>query len=72
MQGSVDKTTQRAAWAIGNNKNTVFDTGIYNLTKDETQVLVHFGKEKTQTWFLVRMNDPDAEKGQPSDNTAPK
>lgn len=60
VQGSVDKTTQRAAWTIGNNKNTVFDTGIYNLTKDETQVLVHFGKEKTQTWFLVRMEDPEA------------
>jgi iron complex outermembrane receptor protein len=29
----VDKTTQRAAWTIGDNKNTVLETGVYNLTK---------------------------------------
>ncbi len=64
VQGSVDKKTQRAAWTIGDNKNTVLETGIYNLTKEETQVLVHFGKDKTQTWFMVRMEDPEGEQGQ--------
>ena len=38
----------------------VFETGIYNLTKDETPVLVHFGKERTQQWLLVRMQKPAA------------
>ncbi len=61
VQGAVDKKTQRAAWTIGDNKSPVLDTGIYNLTKDETQVLVHFGKEKTQTWLLVRMEEPEGE-----------
>ena len=57
VQGSFDKTTQRAAWTIGDNKNTVFDTGIYNLTKDETQVLVHFGKR--ETWHIVQQQRND-------------
>jgi hypothetical protein len=56
--GSVDPKTQRAAWTIGKNLNTVFETGIYNLTKEETPVLVHFGKDKTQQWLLVRMEQP--------------
>ena len=53
----MDKKTQRAAWTIGKDKNTVFDTGFYNLTKDETPVLVHVGKN-TQQWMLVRMDKP--------------
>ncbi|MFO0945882.1 MAG: hypothetical protein U1D30_08050 [Planctomycetota bacterium] len=55
VYGSVDKNSQRAAWTIGNNKTTVFETGIYNLTKDQTPVLVHFGGNQTQQWLLVRM-----------------
>ena len=48
----------QAAWSIGDNKNTVFETGAYNLTKDETAVLVHFGKDKTQQWMLARVQQP--------------
>lgn len=58
VYGSVDKLTQRAAWSTGDNKETVFETGIYNLTKDETPVLVHFGKDRTQQWMLVRLKKP--------------
>jgi hypothetical protein len=61
VYGSVDPKTQRAAWTIGKNKNTVFETGINNLTRDETPVLVHFGKDKTQQWLLVRVEKPKAE-----------
>ena len=59
VHGSVDKKTQRAAWTIGTNKNTVIETGIYNLTKDEAPALVHFGKDRTEQWLLVRMNQDD-------------
>ena len=58
VYGSVDPKTQRAAWTIGDKKTTVFETGIYNLTKDQTPVLVHFGKDKTQQWLLVRVEKP--------------
>ena len=57
VQGSVDKKTQRAAWTIGDNKENVIETGIYNLTKDEAPCLVHFGKDKTEQWTLVRLKD---------------
>lgn len=58
VSGSVDKKTQRAAWHMGDNKDTVIETGIYNLTQDVTPVLMHFGKEQTQTWMMVRLPAP--------------
>jgi hypothetical protein len=62
IQGGVDRESQRAAWTVGDNKNTVIETGIYNLTKDQTPVLVHFGQDRTQTWVMIRLDDPDAKK----------
>ncbi len=61
VEGMVDETTQRAAWTIGDNKNTVLETGIYNLTQDEASVLVHFGQQRTQTWLMVRLEEPESE-----------
>ena len=61
VNGSVDKKTQRAAWTIGDNKDNVIETGIYNLTKDEAPVLVHFGKDKTEQWLLVRVKQDQQE-----------
>ena len=55
VQGSVDKQTQKAAWTIGDNKDNVIEAGIYNLTKDQAPALVHFGKDKTEQWLLVRV-----------------
>lgn len=55
----MDKKTQRAAWTIGDNKDNVMKTGIYNLTRDETPMLVHFGKDKTEQWLLVRMDQDE-------------
>jgi hypothetical protein len=55
VHGAVDKKTQRVAWTMGNNKNTVIDTGLVNLTKDEAPVLMHFGKDRTQQWLMVRL-----------------
>ena len=63
VQGSVDKKTQRAAWTIGDNTKNVFESGIYNLTQDEAPMLVHYGKDKTEQWTLVRL-DQDAQQQQ--------
>ncbi len=57
VHGAVDKKTQRAAWTIGDNKSTVIDTGLANLTKDQAPALMHFGKERTQEWLLVRLKN---------------
>jgi hypothetical protein len=70
ITGSVDKQTQRACWTVGKYKDTVMETGIYNLTQDETQVLVHFGTQKTQTWSMVRMNQPQDNAAQGADGAA--
>jgi hypothetical protein len=62
VYGSVDPTTQRAAWSIGEKKTIVFEAGLNNLTQEQTTVLVHYGKERTQQMLLVRIPDPTGEK----------
>jgi hypothetical protein len=61
VSGSVEKRTQRAAWIVGDHKDTVYETGIGNLTEPETTLLVHFGKDRTQQWTLVRLEQPQKE-----------
>ena len=58
VQGAVDKKSQRVAWTVGDNKSTVGETGLYNLTQDESPALIHLGKDKTQQWTLVRLKQP--------------
>jgi hypothetical protein len=58
IYGSVDKRTQRAAWFVGEKKDTVYETGVGNLTQPETSMLVHIGKDRTQQWTLVRLEPP--------------
>ncbi|WP_145055809.1 protocadherin [Lignipirellula cremea] len=58
VQGSVDKSTQRLAFTVGDNTTNVVETGIYNLTKDEAPVLIHLGQDKTEQWLLVRLKNP--------------
>jgi hypothetical protein len=59
VHGSVDKQTQRVAFTVGDNAETVVETGLYNLTKDEAPVLIHFGADRTEQWLLVRLQNPD-------------
>jgi len=56
--GEVEVKSQRAAWSVGDSEQVVFETGIYNLTKPQSPVLVHMGTEKTQQWLLVRLLRP--------------
>lgn len=60
VEGAVDKKTQRAAWIIDDDKDTVYETGIYNLTKDETPILVHLPGDKTEQLLLIRLEDKKA------------
>ena len=61
VEGMVDEETQRAVWkaADGTNPDLVMETGIYNLTQDQAEVLVHFGPEQTQTVLLVRLDETE-------------
>ncbi len=59
ITGSVDKQSQRAAWEMEGNPDVVMETGLFNLTQDTAPALIHFGKDKTETRLLVRMEQPE-------------
>ena len=65
VEGAVDKETQRVTWFVDNRKNVIFDTGLYNLTKDEATVLVHESADKTEQWTLVRLKQNDQSNAAP-------
>jgi hypothetical protein len=58
VSGAVDKKTMRAAWTVANNQTVVYDTGVSNLMKPQSPILVHFGKDKTEQFTLVRLEQP--------------
>jgi hypothetical protein len=58
IQGMVDKQSQRTAWTAAGKTRPVMETGIANLTKENTPALVHFPDGTTQQWLLLRMEDP--------------
>jgi hypothetical protein len=58
--GSVDQKTQRAAWTVGASKTPVYEAGIANLTKSETTMLVHYSKERTDQFSLIRIEEPES------------
>jgi hypothetical protein len=60
VYGSVDKKTQRAAWTVGDKKEPIYEAGFANLTQAETTMMVHFGKDRSQQWTLIRMEEPAA------------
>jgi hypothetical protein len=62
VYGSVDKKSQRAAWTVGDRKEPIYEVGIANLTQAETTMLVHFGKDRTQQWKLIRVEQPAEQK----------
>jgi hypothetical protein len=57
--GSVNKQTQRAAWTVGDRKTPVYETGLPNLTQNETTMMVHYGKERSQQYTLIRIEEPE-------------
>jgi hypothetical protein len=64
VSGMVDERTQRAAWAFadGTQNEVVFETALYNLTRQESTMMVHFGPQSgsTQVWQLVRLEQPES------------
>jgi hypothetical protein len=62
VYGSLDKKSQRIAWTIGDKKEPVYETGLYNLTEKETTMLVHFSKDHTEQYNLFQV--PPQEEGE--------
>lgn len=63
VAGKVDKSSQRAAWRIGDNGKTIYETTLANLTQEVSPIAIHFDTKRTQTWLMVRMPAP-AQTGQ--------
>lgn len=55
ISGKFDDHTQIVTWTIGDNKNFRCETPIDNLTKDEADMWVRYGAERTEKWKLVRL-----------------
>ena len=66
VYGSVDQKTQRAAWTVADKKTPVYEAGIANLSKDETTMLVHYSKDRSQQFNLVRVKQPEDNKSAPN------
>jgi len=64
VQGRVDKQTQRVAFTIGDSKEVVFETGIYNLTQQQTPLLAQ-GDGRTETYLLLRLDPPNSDGSNP-------
>jgi hypothetical protein len=69
VSGALDKKSQRVAWTIGDKKEPVYEAGLYNLTLDQTTILVHFGKDRTEQYKLFRIEQP--QDGQPAQPAQP-
>ncbi len=72
VQGKVDKKTQRVAMTIGDKSDVVLETGLYNLTQPQTDALVHYGPDRTETYTLVRLNKPPDTADAPPPSSPPK
>jgi hypothetical protein len=71
IHGALDKSSQQISWSVGSNADTVFDTSLSELMKENGQVVVQFGPNNTQTMSLVRQKPPvqDNSSGNPTGTT---
>ena len=58
IEGMVDQQSQRAAWTFVGKTKPIMETGLANLTMNETKALVHFSDGQTQQWLMVRVEGP--------------
>jgi hypothetical protein len=54
IHGSVDIQTQRVAFTVGDNRNSVLEAGLGNLMEGAAPALIH-KNGKTDHWLLVRL-----------------
>jgi hypothetical protein len=60
VEGMVDQKSQRAAMTIAGKNTPIVETGLANLTKNETRVLVHFADGQTQQWLMLHVENPQS------------
>lgn len=58
VEGMVDQESQRAAWGPVGEDWPIMETGIANLTEDDSPALLHFDDGQTQQWLMIRLEEP--------------
>jgi hypothetical protein len=58
VQGTIDTESQRAAWAPVDKSWPVMETGIFNLSENEAEALLHFEDGQAQQWTMFRLEEP--------------
>lgn len=56
IRGKVDKKTMRAAWIVEGNSKVVYEAGLSNLLHPQCSALVHKGKDTTEQWIMVKID----------------
>lgn len=59
VEGTTDEKSQRAAWGPVGEDWPIMETGIYNLTENESGALLHFADGQSQQWTMVRLEEPE-------------
>jgi hypothetical protein len=60
LLGSVDSSSQRAAWKVGEEEAIVMETMLESLTKDQSTILLHFDGGVTESWWMFRIDEQTA------------
>jgi hypothetical protein len=58
VQGAADRESSRLAITIGNQDDVVVETGLYNVTEQQSSALIHYQDGTRENWLLVKMPDP--------------
>ncbi len=59
VEGTIDQESQRAAWGPVGESWPIMETGIYNLTENQADALIHFEDGQTQQWSMTRLDEPE-------------
>lgn len=60
FEGVVDKETQKVALRPVRTTWPIIEAGVFHLTQNESQMLMHYSMEKGQQWTLVRLDQTDS------------
>ena len=58
VQGGADRESARLAITIGDQQDVVIETGLYNVTEQQSGAMVHYQDRTRENWLLVKMPDP--------------
>jgi hypothetical protein len=57
IEGIVDAQSQRAVWKFIGKDWPIFETGIYNLTEDQSTAFIHYSNGRTDSQLLIRLQE---------------